>query len=113
MAWHEIEGIFILLFSLDSVGGTKLFYDGSGQAYAILKFSSNQETLPHCLSDFGLDITAAANRQGIGGNPSGVASQRPCNGVPKDRFAIRSIAVGDNDGLQVNNCAMCSSPSAL
>ena len=65
MRRREIRRIFILLFRLDLVRGTKLLDHGGGKAHAFLKLRRNEEPFPFGFSKLGLHVASDVSRERI------------------------------------------------
>lgn len=72
MAGLEGERVFVLFLCKDVIGGAELFDGGIVQAGTFLHLGSNQKALALDLSHFGLDVSAAADCQGISGDVTAV-----------------------------------------
>ena len=75
MGRHKAERVLILFLRVDLVRGAELLDIGGGQAHAFLQFGSDNEAFAFCLCKLRLDITLAADRQGISGHVAAIGPQ--------------------------------------
>ena len=102
MAGHIAEGVLILFLSVDFVGGAELLHIGCVQAHTLLQLGSDDEPLSLGLGQLRFHVPFAAHCQRIGGHIATVGAEHPGDGVPEGRLAIASLAVSDNQGLNVD-----------
>lgn len=72
------------------------------QTGTLLHLGSNQKALALDLGHFGLDVSAAANRQRISGDVAAIQTQYTGDDIPEGGLTVPAIAVGNDEGLDVN-----------
>lgn len=102
VAGLEGERVFVLFLRKNVISGAELLDGGIIQTGTFLHLSSNQKTLALDLSHFRLDVSAAADRQGICGDVATVQTQHAGDDIPKGGLTVPTIAVGNDECLDVN-----------
>ena len=100
MRGHVLERIFVLLLSLDLVGGTQLLHRAGVQPHAFFQFGGNDQALSLELRHFRLHVPLTANRQRVGAHHAAVVAQHPGQCVPEGGLAVRAVAVGNDEGFR-------------
>ena len=96
------ERRLVLFLRIDLVRGAELLDVGCVQAHPFLQLGGDDHPLALGFRQFRLHVALAAHSQGVCGHIAGVGAKHTGDGVPEGGFSVPALAVGNDQGFNVD-----------
>ena len=96
------ERRLVLFLRIDLVRGAELLDVGGVQAHPFLQLGGDDHPLALGFRQFRLHVALAAHSQGVCGHIAGVGAKHTGDGVPEGGFSVPALAVGNDQGFNVD-----------